>query len=302
MDRESPNPTPPGGQFSLREWLGIFRRAFAVTRRDNIPMIASALAYSSFFAIPAVALLAVGAFALIASPVTIEQLMGHFNAVMPTQATDLLGNSLRRLERRHGESVLVLAAGGALALWSTTSAMSAYMTGLNIAYQRRERRGFVRRRLIAAAMVACVGTAVVLMAGLLVFGPFIERYLENALGIQEFLKYVWWAAQWPILVSGLLIAFETLYWLGPDLELRRRRLSAGSVVAVVVWLAASGALAIYTTSFGSYNKTWGTLSAVIVTLTWLWLSGLALLFGAELNAEVERSRKAASREMSRRAT
>lgn len=290
MNRELPSPAPQGG-FNLREWLGIFRRAFATTRRDNIPMIASALAYSSFFAIPAVALLAVGAFSLVASPATIEQLMRHFGAVMPTQATDLLGSSLRRLERRHGESVFILMAGGALALWSTTSAMSAYMTGLNIAYEHNDRRSFVRRRLVAAAMAACIGAAVILMAGLLIFGPFVERYLGNALHIQELLKYLWWAAQWPILIAGLLIAFETLYWLGPDLELRRRRLSAGSLVAVVVWLAASGALAIYTASFGSYNKTWGTLSAVIVTLTWLWSSGLALLFGAELNAEVERSRR-----------
>ena len=283
MSPESPGSKP-------REWLGIFRRAFFATRRDNIPMIASALAYSSFFAIPAVALLAIGTFALVASPVTIEQLMHNFRAVMPAQATDLLGGSLQRLERRHAESALIVALGGVLALWSTTSAMSTYMTGLNIAHKSTERRGFVRRRLIALAMVIFIGAAVALTTGLLIFGPLIERHLGNALGIQGLLKYLWWAAQWPILVAGLLAAFEILYRLGPDIELPHRHFSAGSLVAVAVWLVASGALAVYTAAFGSYNKTWGTLSAVIVTLIWLWLSGLALLFGAELNAELERSR------------
>jgi membrane protein len=284
-----PEEPRPKRSSRLRDWLTVARITFGATRRDNIPMIASALAYSSFFAIPSVALLAVGAFTLIANPSTITQLMHHFNAVMPTQATDLLGSSLHRLQRQHSAGVAILAAGAVLALWSTTGAMSAYMTGLNLAYRRRDHRGFVRRRLVALAMVACVGAAVVLMAGLLIFGPVIERYLGNALGIQSSLKYLWWALQWPILIAGLLVAFETMYWLGPDLKRRRWRvLSPGSVVAVAVWLAVSGALAVYTAEFGSYNKTWGTLSAVIVTLIWLWLGGIALLFGAELNAELER--------------
>lgn len=275
----------------LREWLAIFRSAFAATRRDNLTMIASALAYSSFFAIPAVALLVLGTFSLLASPATITSLMHHFAAVMPAQATDLLSGSLRRLERRHATGIAVVAVGAVLALWSTTGAMSTYMTGLNLAYGRRDGRGFVRRRLIAAAMVACVGAAVVLVGGLLVFGPVIERHLGSSLGVQTLLGYLWWAAQWPILLVGLLVAFETMYWLGPDRERRRwRAFSAGSVAATVVWLAVSGALAFYTANFGAYNKTWGTLAAVIITLTWLWLSGLALLFGAELNVEVERSR------------
>jgi len=145
MSPESPGSKP-------REWLGIFRRAFFATRRDNIPMIASALAYSSFFAIPAVALLAIGTFALVASPATIEQLMHNFRAVMPAQATDLLGGSLQRLERRHGESALIIALGGVLALWSTTSAMSTYMTGLNIANETMERRNFLLQQFVALAL------------------------------------------------------------------------------------------------------------------------------------------------------
>src|SRR5581483_3722603 len=139
------------------------------------------------------------------------------------------------------------------------------------------------------------GSAFVLIAVFLIFGPQIEKHLGAALGIQSFLAYVWWVAQWPILIGGLLAAFATLLWLGPDVDDPRWHfLSAGTVVAVVAWLLTSGAFAFYTASFGHYNKTWGSLSAVIVMLTWLWLTALALLFGAEVNAETERLRPALS--------
>ena len=110
--------------------------------------------------------------------------------------------------------------------------------------------------------------------------------------MQSAVSWIWWSVRWPILVVGLLAAFATLLWLGPDVEARSWRLvTPGSLVAVVMWLVVSGAFAIYTSRFGSYNKTWGSLSAVIVMLTWLWLTSLALLFGAELNAEIERPRE-----------
>jgi membrane protein len=141
-------------------------------------------------------------------------------------------------------------------------------------------------------MAAAIGFAFVLIAVLLIFGPTIESWLGRTLGIESVLGWIWWVAQWPLLVAGLLAAFATTYWLGPDVDHPRWRvLTVGSAVAVAMWLAASGLFAVYTSTFASYNKTWGSLSAVIVMLTWLWLTGIALLFGAEVNAEIERSRE-----------
>ena len=106
------------------------------------------------------------------------------------------------------------------------------------------------------------------------------------------LNIVWWVAQWPILLAGLLVAFATLLYLGPDVEHRKWEfLTPGSLVAAVLWIGASGLFAIYTATFASYNKTWGSLAAVIVMLTWLWITGMAFLLGAEINAEAERSRE-----------
>jgi len=279
------------------EWLAVVKRAGKRTIDDNMPMIAQALAYSTFMAIPAVLLVALGVFSLFAGPETITTLMRHFGSVMPQQATQLLGDSLTRLGSHRSAGLTLTLLGLLLALWSTTGAMTAYMAGLNIAYDREETRNFVRKRLVALVMVACIGAAFLLVAVLLIFGPPIEHYLGQALGIEGVFGYVWWAAQWPILLVGLLAAFATLLYLGPDVEHRRWTfLSVGTAVAVIVWLAVSGLFALYTSHFGSYNKTWGSLAAVIIMLTWLWLTGLALLFGGELNAEAERSRRLRARD------
>src|SRR5207253_7839315 len=134
--------------------------------------------------------------------------------------------------------------------------------------------------------------AFALVAVLTIFGPVVEHAIATRIGAAGgVLNIVWWIAQWPILVAGLLVAFATLLYLGPDIERPKWEfLTPGSLVAAVLWIAASGLFAVYTATFGSYNKTWGALSAVIVMLTWLWISGMALLLGAEINAEVERSR------------
>ena len=120
-------------------------------------------------------------------------------------------------------------------------------------------------------------------------GPHLERWLGSATGAPTLTSWVWWTAQWPILVLALLFAFAVVLYVGPDVEQPRWRfVTPGAVTALVGWLVASGGLAIYSANFGSYDRTWGTLSAVIVTLLWLWLTSAALLFGAEVNAEVQR--------------
>jgi membrane protein len=219
--------------------------------------------------------------------------MGHFSHVMPAQATSLLGGSLHRLDRHPSTGVAMTIVGLVLALWSTTGAMTSYMTALNLAYERKDGRSFVRKRLVALELVAVIGLAFLLVAVLLIFGPPLERLVaSHAGGASGAIAWIWWIAEWPILVAGLLAAFSTLLYLGPDVAHPRWRfLTPGSLLATVVWLAASGGFAVYTSMFGSYNKTWGSLAAVIVLLTWLWLAAVALLLGAELNAEAERSRE-----------
>jgi membrane protein len=292
-ERDEPKLADPRlRDLTLRDWHAIFRRAAKKSLDDNITLIASALAYSSFFAIPSTLLLAVGLFALLSGPDTVRNLMDRLDQVLPAEAAELLGDSLDQLEQQPSAGIVLTVVGFVLALWASTSAMTTYMAALNTAYDREDGRGFVRKRIVALAMVAAIAAAVGLVAVLLVFGPFVERWLGGLLGLEGVFGWIWWIAQWPVLVAGLLCAFAVLQYFGPDVDRRRWVfITPGAVVAVVVWIAVSGAFAVYTSLFDSYNKTWGSLSAVIVTLVWLWLTGLALLFGGEVNAEVQRSRE-----------
>jgi membrane protein len=286
-------PDPSLRDLSFADWKAILVRAGKEFLNDNAMMLASALAYASFFAIPSVLLVTVGLFTLVAGPDTIQNLMSHFGTVMPKQSTELLGSSLRNLDAHPASSVVMTVVGFVLALWSTTGAMNSYMLAINLAYGHKDKRSFVRKRIVALEMVVALGFAFVLVAVLLIFGPTIEHLIATHVGpAGNVLNWVWWVAQWPILLGGLLAAFATLLYLGPDVDQRKWQfLTPGSLVAALLWIAVSGLFAVYTSMFGSYNKTWGTLSAVIVMLTWLWLTGMALLLGAEINAEVERSRQ-----------
>ncbi|MBA3374591.1 MAG: YihY/virulence factor BrkB family protein [Actinobacteria bacterium] len=276
---------------SRKDWIAILKRAVKESLDDQIPMTSSALAYSTFFAIPSTLLLALGLFTLVSDTETIRSFMDRLD-FMPAEATQLLGDSLTRLEEQPSSGILITVLGFVLALWASTSAMTTYMAALNIAYDRKDGRSFVRKRLVALALVAVMAAAVALIVFLLILGPYAQRGVGNLLGLESVLSWAWWVLQWPVLLAGLLTAFAALHYFGPDVEQRAWRfVTPGAAIAVVVWVLVSIAFAVYTGLFESYNKTWGSLSAVIVTLTWLWLTGLALLFGGEVNAEVERSRE-----------
>jgi membrane protein len=293
-ERDEPRLHDPGlRDLSFRDWRAILVRAFKEFLEDNGTMLAAALAYSTFLAIPAVLLMVVGVFTLLVGPQTISSLMAHFSQVMPGQATSLLGGSLRRLEQHPSTGIAMTIVGFVLALWATTGAMTTYMTALNLAYERKDGRSFVRKRLVAVGLVATIGFAFLLVAVLLIFGPPIEHSVASHAGpVSGTVGWIWWIAEWPILITGLLAAFATLLYLGPDAAHPRWRfITPGALLATIIWVAASGGFAVYTSSFGSYNKTWGSLAAVIITLTWLWLAAIALLLGAEVNAEAERSRE-----------
>jgi membrane protein len=283
---------PQSRSLSGRDYLLILRRAFADFREDNLSTVAAALAYYAFLAIPSVLMVAVGIFGLVSDPGGASTLVDKLSGVMPAEAQTLLRNSLARLTGDTGTGVTVLAIGSVVALWSLTGAMQNVMWGLNIAYDRDETRGFVRKRVTALTMVVFAGGAVLLVFGLLVLGPHLTTWIGDAVGSESLVRWLWWTAQWPILLVGLLVAFAGILYLGPNVEHRRwSLLSFGALLAIALFLVLSGAFAFYASRFGSYNKTWGSLSAVVVMLTWLWLSSVALLFGAEVNAEAERSRE-----------
>jgi membrane protein len=285
-------PDPGLTDLSFRDYRAIVVRAGKQALAHGITDLAAALAYYSFLAIPAVLLVAVGLFSLFASPDGITTLIDKVGTVVPSQATQLIEDSLRRMNENKSGSLVMVIVGFILALWTTTGAMTSFMRAVNRAYDRDEGRGFVRQRLVAVQMVVAMGVAFLLVFGLLVLGPVMSGWIGDALDIEGVMGWLWWVAQWPILLVGLLAVFATVLYLGPNVDHPRWRfLTPGAVFAVVVWLIASGLFAVYTSMFDSYNKTWGSFAAVIVMLTWLWVTAIALLLGAEINSEAERSRE-----------
>jgi membrane protein len=269
-------------------WI-VARRAVAEARRDRVAMTAQAIAYSLFLAIPASLFVLIGVFSLVADETLIDDLVVRARTVMPEEATTLLRDSLQRTSESSGSGILLTLVGFALALWTTTSAATTLMQGLTTAYGREDERSFVRKRLLALVIVVSLVLGAMLVVGLLVLGPHAERWIGGALDAESATAWIWWTAQWPLLVGGLLFAFAVALSIGPDTDQPRwRLLSPGAVTAVVLWLVASGGFALYTANFGSYNKAWGTLAAVVITLVWLWLTSAALLFSAEVNVEAQR--------------
>jgi membrane protein len=300
---EAPQPQPEHGEprlaepsptdLSKRDYLAIFVRAGKESLNDHITNLAAALAYYAFLAIPALMLVAVGVFGLFADEDAVTEIIQRLEGVAPQEALNLLEDSLRRVtESQSSSGLAMIIVGSVLALWTLTGSMETLMWSLNSTYDREETRGFVKRRLTGLAMVFLMLFAFVLVFGLLVLGPHLSGWIGDAVGLEAVVKWLWWTAQWPILLLGLLVVFATIFYLGPNIDHPRWTfLTFGTVISVVVWLLASGAFSVYVSQLGSFNKTWGSLAAVIIMLTWLWISGLALLFGAEVNAEAERSRE-----------
>ena len=267
----------------------VLGRAVKEAREDDIATLAQALAYSLFLAIPATVLVVLGVFSLAAGESGVDSLVRHLGTVMPSQATTLLRQSLLRSIDSTRSGVLMAVLGLGLAVWTMSSAATTLMKGVTLAFDDDDDRGLVQKRLVALAIDAVLIMGAALVFGLLVLGPHVEHWTGKAVGAPGLTKWLWWTVQWPILLAGLLFAFVVVLYLAPDVAHPRwRSVVPGALTAAVVWLAASGGFAVYSAHFSSYQKTWGTLSAVVITLVWLWLTSAALLFGAEVNSEVRK--------------
>jgi membrane protein len=290
---EEPRLEDPGSaHLSIRDYFAVLRRAIKEFMHDHMTDVAAALAYYAFLAIPSSLLVAVGIFSLVGDQNAVTTVIDKLHGIAPEQATSLIEGSLRNIVNSHSTGITVLSIGGVLAFWSLTGAMQTLMWALNIAYEQEEGRGFVHRRIVALWMVLFALIGFALAFGVLVLGPQISTWIGNAIGARSATKAVWYIAEWPLLIGGLLFVFAACRYYGPDVKHPQWRfLTFGAIVALVIWLLASGAFAYYTSRFSSYNKTWGSLAAVVVMLTWLWISSVALLLGAEVDAETDRTRE-----------
>jgi membrane protein len=217
------------------------------------------------------------------------------SSIGPASAVDTFKGPINQITGNSGTTGIMLIVGLAAALWSASGYIGAFMRASNAIYEREEGRGFFKLRplqllvtLILVLMAACVVLSLVLT------GP-LAKSVGDAVGLGDTAVTVWSIAKWPVLLVVVMVMLAILYYAAPNAKQPKFTwITPGSVVAVVVWVIASALFAFYVATFASYNKTYGALAGVIVFLVWMWITNLAVLFGAELNAETERSRELAA--------
>ena len=214
-----------------------------------------------------------------------QAIMDLLRQALPASADMFAGVVQDVTQEQRGD---LLSFGLLAALWATSTGMYAIMQQLNIAYDVDEGRGFLRARLVAITLSLLFVVLVLGGFSLIVLGGQIQEWLGSHFGLGDALLAFFIVFRWAIILAGLLLAFSLIYYLAPNVEQKFKFITAGSVVGVVVLLVASLAFAWYTQSFGNYDATYGSVGAVMVLMMWLYIAGLAILFGSEINALIKR--------------
>jgi membrane protein len=269
---------------SKRGWLASFKRAGKAFLKDDCMGLAQQVAYSSLLAFFPSAVLLVGLLGLIGAYDQLQHLLGAVSPKAVLQALQIAQSS-----SHGGGKIVAIVVGTAGALWAATGAMGSIVKAVNRAYELEETRGFVKQKLTSALLVAATGIVTAGLFLLIVFGGPLGDAIAKRAGFGGAFTTAWSILRWPIAFVAILLLFALIYYLAPNRTPRSWRwLTPGSFVGAVLWLALSGLFALYTSFSHSYDRTYGTLAGAIVLLLWLYYSALALLFGAELNAELER--------------
>jgi membrane protein len=274
----------------VRYWWPVLKRTVREFREDNLTDWAAALTYFSVLAIFPALIVLVSILGLVGESAT-QPLIDNLGTVAPGPAKEIFTSAIENLQGDQGAAGVLFVIGLLGALWSASGYVAAFMRASNAIYDIDEGRPIwktlpvrVSLTLVLLTLLAISTIAVVLTGGLA------ER-VGDLVGIGSTAVTVWNIAKWPVLLVVVSFMFALLYWAAPNVKHPGFRwISPGGVLAVVGWLIASGAFALYVSNFGSYNKTYGALGGVIVFLVWLWISNIMVLLGAEFNAELERER------------
>lgn len=272
-------------------WWGVLKRSVREFREDNLTDWAAALTYYGILSIFPALLVIVSILGLIGESAT-QPLLDNVATVAPGPAQEIFTSAIQNLNQSQGAAGILFIVGLATALWSASSYVGAFMRASNSIYEVDEGRPFWKLRPVQIAITLTMMVLLVLGAvAVVVTGPLAEE-VGNVIGLGSAAVTAWDIAKWPVLVLVVSFMFSVLYWAAPNVKQPGFRwLTPGGVAAVILWIVASAAFALYVANFASYNKTYGSLGGVIAFLVWLWISNIAVLLGAEVNAEVERARE-----------
>src|SRR5256714_356059 len=272
-------------------WFGVLKRTVREFRADNVTDWAAALTYYGVLAIfPAIiaVLSVIGLFGRSAT----QPLIHNASSFAPGPARSMLISALHSLQAHRSSTGVLFILGLVGALWFASGYVSAFMRAANAIYDVEEGRPIWKKLPIRLGVTLVLVLLLAISAVAVVFTGALAKKTGNLIGVGSTAVTIWDIAKWPVLLGVVALIFAILYYASPNARLSGFRwVSAGGVVGLVIWLAASGAFALYVANFGSYNKTYGTVAGVIVFLVWLWISNVAVLLAAEFDAELERGRR-----------
>ncbi|MDX6625461.1 MAG: rane protein [Solirubrobacterales bacterium] len=281
---------PQGVERDSSTWATLKRTATEFME-DNLTDWAAALTYYGLLALFPALIALVSLLGLFGDPKgTTESLTEIITSIGPESAAETFAGPIESLTESRGTAGVTFILGLAVALWSASGYVGAFMRASNIIYETPEGRPFWKLRPLQIAVTLVMILLMVFLAlGLVLTGPIVDA-VARPIGLSDTAVTVWNIAKWPVMAGVFLLMVAVLYYASPNVKLRAFKwVTPGSLVAIVVWVIASALFAFYVANFGSYDKTYGTLGGLVALLVWFWISNLAILFGHQLNAERERS-------------
>ncbi|TYP62007.1 membrane protein [Stutzerimonas stutzeri] len=262
----------------------LLKRTFKEFSNDDMTTYASALAYRAIFSLFPFLLFLVSLLGLLDLQEFFTWLREQVSLVLPPDALELVNPVIDEMQQKKGG---FLSFGILVALWSAAIGVRSLMNAMNKAYDVEE--GRPTWKLILLSVVYTIGLALILLAtaALMIIGPQVIEWLADQVGLKDIVVTLWTWLRWPVVVVLMMLVLAVIYYVTPDVEQEFRFITPGSVLAVIVWIAASIAFGLYVQNFGNYDATYGSIGAVIVLLLYFYISAAVLLFGAEMNAVIE---------------
>jgi membrane protein len=266
-------------------WGELVKRTVKETQADKGFGLAAQLAYYFFLALFPALLVLIALAGVFADAGLVERLVNMMSGAVPPDVISIIRDQLIRISQ--GQQGGILTFGVLAALWSSSAAIVSLIDSLNSAYDVEDSRPWWKQRLVAIALTVGIAVFIIASFALVLAGPEIADWLAGRFGLGSAFAWTWKIVQWPIVFVLVALAFGLVYYFGPDVEQDFVFLTPGSVLATVLWLLGSLAFRFYVMNFASYNETYGAVGGVMVLLLWLYLSGLVVIVGAEMNAEIE---------------
>jgi membrane protein len=282
-------PTALGGS----SWLAAGKRTIREFKDDFLTDRAAALTYYGVLSIFPGILVLVSLLGLLGQSTT-KSLTTNLTNAAPSTVRTILQHAIRNLQGGHTTASVLVIVGILLALWSASGYVAAFMRASNAIYEVPEGRPVWKTLPIRLGVTVVLMVLLVVSAVMVVVTGGVARHVGEALGIGSTAVTVWGIAKWPVLFILVCIMIGLLYWASPNARHGLRWIGPGAVIAVVLWLIASGLFTLYVANFSHYNKVYGTLASMIIFLIWLWITNIAILLGAEFNAELARGRAIAA--------